>query len=448
MKARKLAASPDPLLEEVIQRALQRGAQQAEAFRSQLEETPVIFEANRLKEVTTRQIAGLALRLVADGRLGAASSSHFGQLEELVEMALEAALFGPPSYLRFPPEQTYPNVPTYDEQVPATPIDEMVVVGEGLIREALRLQPELVCDAYVHRAVQKIEGANSAGGRFSFQRSIFSVGLHGVWVRGNDMLFVGDSLSSCQRISDPASILEEVTRQLTWASKTATITTGTYPVVFTPLGVASALIGPLMVAFSGRAVYLGQSPLASRLGEKVYDSHIYLWDDPTIPYRPRSRICDDEGVPSRRVSLVEGGLICSFLYDLQTAGMAKAEPTGHGHRGAGGYVDISPSCLVMAEGEASLEELIADIYEGLVIDQLIGAGQGNVMGGDFSGNVLLGYKIEKGKVVGRIKDVVVAGNVHQLLGHHLLAVGRPARWVGSSLRVPPIALTSLSVAAR
>ncbi len=94
-----------------------------------------------------------------------------------------------------------------------------------------------------------------------------------------------------------------------------------------------------------------------------------------------------------------------------------------------------------------LEELVREVGEGLVVEQLMGAGQGNVLGGDFSGNVLLGYKIEGGEVVGRVKDTVVAGNVHRLLAEALLALGR-GRWVGGSLYVPPIAFARLSVAAK
>ena len=72
------------MLEELIDVALRRGAQEAEAFYSEVEEAPVLFEANRLKQLNGRQVSGVALRVIVDGRLGAASSSRPGDVEGLV----------------------------------------------------------------------------------------------------------------------------------------------------------------------------------------------------------------------------------------------------------------------------------------------------------------------------------------------------------------------------
>lgn len=435
------------MLEAIIELALRRGAQEAETFYSEVEETPVLFEANRLKQLNARQVSGVALRVIAGGRLGAASSSRRGDVEGLVEMALESAPYGPEARFHFPVAGSYPAVETYDPQVESFSLDDMVHLGQSLIDAVRREEPELVCDASVRRAVHRVVGINSNGGRFEYRRTVFSLGVHGTLVRGTDMLFVGDGQASCQAIRDGATVVQEVVRQILWARRTAVVRTGEMPVVFTPQGVAGALLGPLATAFSGRMVHQGQSPLAGRLGERLYDQRFSLWDDPTLPYRTGSRICDDEGVASRRLPLVDGGVVAHFLYDLQTAGLAGAEPTGHGSRGPGGQVGISPSCLVFAEGELDLEDLVREVRDGLVVEQLMGAGQGNVLGGDFSGNVLLGYKIEGGEVVGRVKDTVVAGNVHRLLAEALLALGR-GRWVGGSLYVPPIAFARLSVAAK
>jgi PmbA protein len=91
--------------------------------------------------------------------------------------------------------------------------------------------------------------------------------------------------------------------------------------------------------------------------------------------------------------------------------------------------------------------MVADIKEGLVVEQLMGAEQGNVLGGDFSGNVLLGYKIENGKITGRVKNTMVSGNIYQAL-KEIVALGREARWVGGAIRTPHIYCAGLSVASK
>ncbi|MDO8568477.1 MAG: metallopeptidase TldD-related protein, partial [Dehalococcoidales bacterium] len=77
---------------------------------------------------------------------------------------------------------------------------------------------------------------------------------------------------------------------------------------------------------------------------------------------------------------------------------------------------------------------------------LLGAEQGNILGGDFSGNVLLGYKIEKGRLVGRVKNTMVSGNVYQLLKD--VTLGSEAKWVGGFIQTPHLFFPSISVASK
>jgi PmbA protein len=91
--------------------------------------------------------------------------------------------------------------------------------------------------------------------------------------------------------------------------------------------------------------------------------------------------------------------------------------------------------------------MVEDMKEGLVIEHLMGAEQGNILGGDFSGNVLLGYKVESGKIIGRVKDTMVSGNVYQLL-KEIAAIGSEAKWVGGFLNTPHLYCHNLSVASK
>ncbi len=140
-------------------------------------------------------------------------------------------------------------------------------------------------------------------------------------------------------------------RQLELAKNMAAVPSRQMPVIFTPDGVVSAFIPALMAAFNGKIVLEGASPIGKRLGETVFDTKLSLYDDPTIDYAPHSRPCDDEGVPSQRTPLIENGVVRNFLYDLQTAGQAKAKSTGSGSRGRGGLMSPSPSAFIVNTGE-------------------------------------------------------------------------------------------------
>jgi PmbA protein len=191
---------------------------------------------------------------------------------------------------------------------------------------------------------------------------------------------------------------------------------------------------------------MGASPLKDKLGAEVFDRKFSLWDDATLPYAVASCPCDDEGVTAQRTTLVENGVVSQFIYDLQTAGLANARSTGNGSRG-GGLPAPSMNSLVIREGETSYNDMVASIKSGLVVEQLMGAGQGNVLNGDFSGNVLLGYKIENGEVTGRVKNTMVSGNVYQVL-KQIEALGNDIRWVDGFLKTPSICCANLSVASK
>ena len=100
-----------------------------------------------------------------------------------------------------------------------------------------------------------------------------------------------------------------VLQQLELASSRASISSRPMPVVFTHHGVASALAAPLVAGFNGKTVLEGASPIGDKLGQLVFDEKLSLWDDPTLAYRPQSRPCDDEGVPSQRTPLIKQGMV-------------------------------------------------------------------------------------------------------------------------------------------
>jgi PmbA protein len=152
-------------------------------------------------------------------------------------------------------------------------------------------------------------------------------------------------------------------------------------------------------------------------------------------------------VPSRRIPLVEEGVVLNFLYDLQTAGQAGAESTGSASRALGSLPSPAVSALVIGEEEAEFEALLSEMKEGLVVEQVMGASQGNILGGEFSGNVLLGYRVEKGRIAGRVKDTMLSGNVYEVLKEGII-IGRDSRWVGSSLLTPSIYCPKVAVATK
>ncbi len=436
----------DTSMEERVLDRARAVAQEAEIFSISSRETPVSFEANRLKELQTREVRGLALRLVVNGRLGLASSTRWGDPAELVASALDMARYGAEARFDLPGQRTLPRVRIYDPAVEALPVEQLVSIAQRLVDRVRSSEPAMLCDASVRASTSTVRILNSRGADQSVRKSVLSGSLHGNLVRGTDMLDVYEEASSCQASLDLDTLASAVIRRTQDARETATIATGALPVIFTPKGVAMTLIAPLNMGLSGKMVLQGASPLGDKLGQVVADTRFSLYDDGTLDWAPSTGGCDHEGVPCQRTALIDQGRVAHFYYDLQTAGLARATSTGNGFRSLDSLPGPSTTSLVVAPGTGTLEDMLADVHEGLLVDQTMGAWSGNLISGEFSANVHLGYRISHGRIVGRVKDTMVAGNIFQALGG-LASVGGQPEWAGDVL-TPPLYFKSLGVASK
>jgi PmbA protein len=431
-----------------VLRSAQKVAEEAEVFSVSSRATPIQFEANELKQVQTKESSSTALRIFREGRIGFATTGGGGDTEALVDMAVETSQFGSAADFQFPSSRDYSEVPIFDSKVEEISMEKMVEIGKELIARIRGHTPDILCDVQVTKGTSSISLINSQSGEGRYDKSFFSFSLEGILVRDTDMLFVGDSESSCRPdFIGIDGLADRVIWQLEMAKKKAAVSTKLLPVIFTPLGVASALMSPLLLAFNGKSVLEGASPLKDKLGEQVFDKRLSLWDDATIAYGVGSYPFDDEGVSGRRLPLVTNGVVTNFLYDLQTAALAGTQSTGNGQRAGGGFPRPDISSLILSGGDVSFQAMVEDMKEGLIVEQVMGAEQGNLLGGDFGGNVLLGYKVENGEIVGRVKDTMIAGNVYQVL-KELLGIGHEARWVGGILQTPPLYCSGISVATK
>jgi PmbA protein len=428
-----------------VLRSARKVAEQAEVFSASARATAVQFEANELKQVQTRESSSIALRIFRKGKIGFAVASGGDGWEALVDMAVETSQFGGPANFQFAASQDYSKVRIFDPRTEQVAMRRMVETGRELVARVRGHTPDILCDVQITKGTSSVSLVNSQGGEGGYEKSFFGLSLEGMLVKDTDILWVEDSESSCRPdLVGTDALADRVIWQLEMAKKRATVSTKLLPIIFTPHGVASALLGPLVLAFSGKAVLEGASPLRDKLGVQVFDKRLSLWDDATIAYGVGSYPLDDEGVPGQRLSLVANGVVTNFLYDLQTAALAGTKSTGNGRRAGSGFPSPAISSLVLEKGEMSFQAMVKDMEEGLVVEEVIGAEQGNILGGDFGGNVLLGYKVENGEIVGRVKDTMIAGNVYQV-SKELLGIGQEARWVGGTLRTPPLYCSGVSV---
>jgi PmbA protein len=180
------------------------------------------------------------------------------------------------------------------------------------------------------------------------------------------------------------------------------------PVVF-DRRVAGSLISHLASAINGAAVARKTSFLKDKLGERLFKPGTHVLDDPRRLRGLRSRPFDAEGVATRRLAIVEDGVLVSWFLDSATARELGFATTGHAQRGVSATPTPGPSNLHLSAGPDTPDALMADITEGFYVTDLIGMGVNSVTG-DYSRGAS-GFWIENGKRSYPVSEVTIAGNL-------------------------------------
>ncbi|HEX7621461.1 MAG TPA: metallopeptidase TldD-related protein [Anaerolineales bacterium] len=425
---------------------LKKQAEQVEVLSLQNEKTTIEYEANQLKTCTVAETKGTAVRVIRKGQLGFAASSDDAAMDKLAANALESAMYGDKAQFSFPGIEPAPIVRTFDKVIADLPISRLVEMGKEILDLVLQVEPEARCNIGLERSQVSASIRNQKGLDVSFKTSPLSLGLEIDRIEGDDVLILYDQLGTTVWEKDYLEFARHLVGKLKKARTIASIKPGMMPVLFAPTGTL-ALGLPLSQGFNGKEVYKGTSPLAGKIGETLFDEKVTIIDDGTIDGKFASASYDDEGVPRRRNILIEKGVLKSFIYDLKTAAQSGVESTGNASRGLFNPPEPSGTNLVIQPGETPLKDILAGMDNGIIVEDLLGIGQGNTISGAFSNPLALAFKVEKGEIVGRVKDMSIAGNIYDLL-KNVAAVSKEAMWVYSTVYAPYILIHEMNVAGK
>jgi len=431
------------IVQQIVQKALQK-AQAVQAVMLTQETSAVDFENDRLKSAESSQRTQIDVKVIVDGKVGTSSTTDPKDLEGVVNRAFEAAEFGSPAHFELPDAQALEPVKIFDPALLPLEKPEMIRMGQQMMDMVKTYNPEILAGASINKTVYKVEYANSRGAEYSADHTEFNVGTGGQLVRGTDILFAGHGVGQKKRAVDTEEIAAQAIEYFRMAEQIAPIESGEMPVIFTPRGLIALLLS-LGLAVDGKSVYLGASPLRDKLGQQIASPSLTILDDPFIEYGPRTSAFDNEGVARKITPLIENGVLRNFIYDLDTAGRAGVKPSGHGST-------RNLTNLVINPGNIPYETMIRNTSKGLLVHEFLGLGQGNPINGEFSVNLFLGYKIENGKLVGRVKDVMLAGNAFEAL-KDITAISKEREWVSGPWAwfaglIPYIQVGKLSVTAK
>jgi len=152
-----------------------------------------------------------------------------------------------------------------------------------------------------------------------------------------------------------------------------------------------------------------------KMGQQIAEPFVSIVDDGTLPGARGSLNVDDEGTPGQRTTLVEEGVLSSFMHDRISARHFGCSPTGNGRRQSFRHKPLPRMrSTYMLPGPHQPEEIIASVERGLLAVNFSN-GQVQIGAGDFTFYVKTGYLIEKGRVTRPVKDINIIGNGPEVL---------------------------------
>ena len=371
------------------------------------------FEGNRFERIESADRLSETLRYLHQGRLSTVSSSRPSSQEDMLRQAQKMVPYGSPHTVEFVAEAEVRDLDLHCSDTLDS--KQMIEMMGDFLSELRGLDSRLNVSTGINGSVYDVSLQTSNGFDHSYRKSSWSC-MGGVeLVQGDDLLMIYRSQSAITPVLDLVKMKNEIAEILEYAKTVVDFNPGAYPVIFAPQEVGN-IINPVVQSLNGLAVARGLSPWKDKLGQDLLDTRFNLVDDGSLPGGEASEPFDGEGTPTRRNLLVDQGRPTQLLLDRKTAALLGKESSGN----AGGRGTPQAHHLQLGTGSKSLQELISSIDYGLLIYDTMGAWSGNPYAGVVSGTVSLGLKIEKGQIIGRVKDCMFTINAFEHFARHLL----------------------------
>lgn len=414
-----------------------------EVFTQDTSEQKVSFSANKLKQADLTQANGISIRVIKDKKVGLASGYGKLDLESLILKAIANSKYSPETNLKLPSNNHLSRLSDekFDEEKLYLKFKE---AGDDVIKTVLNEAPNVLVDVTfdLSKAKEKVENANDLICENENNIYSFSINIR----ETNESNFIEVFTANVESdFPDHKLYTNELIKTYKYSQKSARAKNGQYPILYT-CKAAKELLGIAESALNGKMVVEKSSPWSDKIGKQVLSKDLSLIQDPNFGYMARKT--DDEGVLIENLTLIKDGILENFYFDLSTAYKSKEgfKSTGNGFK-ASVSSQVEPSLLniVVPKGKRSLDEIIKSIDYGLIVDQTMGGLTTNISG-DMSVNIDTGFLIEKGEIIGRVKDTMISGNMYTAL-NNIIELSNSSRFYWSNVYNPDMLVSGLTISA-
>ena len=438
----------------LVEHARKAGADEAEAAAAWQHAVETHIENGVPHTVHSREEAMFGLRVVVGGAQGFVTANDM-EPELLAERAAEAvaqARVTPPDPAAgLPDPQDVARVPgLYDPDVADVGAEATARLATDMLARIRDLDSRVRVDSGSVSATVTMNALTSTRGiAASEASSMMDASAFGMAVDGDDVASFDYDSAVARRVrgfeAEMAEACERFVAKCVCGLGAGRGESFRGPIVLSPDAVAEFLLPTLVSALTADAVRKGRSPLGSRIGTSVASEVLTLWDDGRVPGGASSSAFDREGLPTARRALLTAGVLQGLLfnhYEARAAG-GNARSTGNAVGSVTSLPSVGPHRLELEPGNTAMDALIASGERAVWVGRY--SGSTNAVTGDFSGVVKNGFLIENGERR-PVREVLIAGNVYELLGR-ISAASRERRDIGGSVLVPALRCEDVSITA-
>src|SRR6201981_180389 len=419
----KLETGLRDLAQDMVHRAMSGGATAAECVVREGDEFSTLVRLGQVETLKESGSKSIGVRVFFGQRAASTYSSDFSKegLDRLVKSALELAKITSEDPFGGIPDasqlgQLAGNLDLYHEDVYSLPGADRIDYARRAEQAAPDFDPRIKnsdggpFDAATGHKVL----ANSHGFVGEYSRSYCSVAAVPIAqtedgaMQRDYWVSVSRNLGRLEPAEHVGRVAAERTIRRLGARKAKT---AQVPVIFDPM-VAASILEHIFEGVNGDSVYRGASFLADKLGQSISSPNVTVIDDGTMRGGFGTSPFDGEGVPTRRTTVIDKGVLTSYLLNTYSAKKLSLQTTGNASRGLAGTPGIGPGNYFLQPGPRTPQQLIGDVKQGLYVTEFLGMGV-NLVTGDYSRGAS-GLWISGGELTYPVEEITVAGNLKDM----------------------------------
>jgi len=412
------------VIKDVLAEALKNGGDFADIYIEHKRVTGIGCEGGKIERIQSGIESGAGIRVISGEATSYAYTNDLSR-EGLMNAAqiVSHAAKGDQNKITFELKKVQPRVTFNIKKMPdSVTTEQKVKVVKAADQAARAVDPEKIKQVMVGYGdvVQKVIIANSEGNYVEDERVRTRLMVQAVAAEGPVIQTGYEAVGSHSGFELLERNNPEEIGRVAATRAVQMLTAKPAPAGKMPVVLAGEAGGTMVHEACGHGleadlVQKGLSVYAGKKGQKVAADCVTVIDDATLDDRYGSYSFDDEGVPARKVVLIENGILKDYMYDRLTARREGVEPNGHGRRES--YQDKPIPRMgntYIAPGKDDPQEIIRSAGSGLLVKKM-GGGQVNTTTGDFVFDVAEGFLIKNGEIGPMVRGATLTGNGPEVL---------------------------------